>query len=83
MLSSENYHHEIRITVRFADLDAMGHLNHAKYLTFMEQARVLYVREVCGFGGSWENFGMILARVACDYHQPVSFAEVVIILLPL
>jgi len=75
----ENYQHETRITVRFADLDAMGHLNHAKYLTFMEQARVLYIQQVCELAGGWDNFGVILANITCDYLQPVAFAETVTI----
>jgi acyl-CoA thioester hydrolase len=75
----DNYNHEIHITVRFADLDAMGHLNHAKYLTFMEQARVLYIQHVCELADGWENFGIILANITCDYHQPVAFAEIVTI----
>jgi len=73
----EQYHHETHITVRFADLDVMGHLNHAKYLTFMEQARILYIQQVCELEKGWENFGIILASLSCDYHQPVAFAEVV------
>ena len=75
----ENFHHETRITVRFADLDTMGHLNHAKYLTFMEQARVLYIKQVCELADGWDNFGVILANITCDYHQPVAFAEIVTI----
>lgn len=75
----EDYHHITKITVRFADLDVMGHLNHAKYLTYMEQARVLYIRDVCGFEGTWEEFGVILANITCDYHMPVAFAEEVTI----
>lgn len=55
----------------------MGHLNHAKYLTYMEQARILYMRDVCGFSGSWESLGMILASIACDYVMPVAFAETI------
>ncbi len=71
----DNYHYTTKITVRFADLDVMGHLNHAKYLTYMEQARVLYIRDVCEFQGTWEQFGVILANATCDYHLPVAFAE--------
>jgi len=71
------YQHKTQITVRFADLDVMGHLNHAKYLTFMEQARILYIQDVCDFHGKWEDFGIILASVTCDYLQPVAFAEVI------
>ena len=79
MSQPENYHHKIQISVRFADLDAMGHLNHAKYLTFMEQARVLYIQQVCELADGWENFGLILANINCDYHQPVAFAETITI----
>lgn len=77
MQTPEHYQHQTPITVRFADLDAMGHLNHAKYLTYMEQARILYIRDVCGFDLSWEDFGVILANIICDYLQPVAFAEVI------
>lgn len=73
----EHYHHHIQLTVRFADLDVMGHLNHAKYLTYMEQARILYIQEICGFKGTWEQFGVILANATCDYHMPVAFAEAI------
>lgn len=73
--SPDDYHHITNMTVRFADLDVMGHLNHAKYLTYMEQARVLYIREVCKFDGTWEEFGVILANATCDYHLSVAFAE--------
>ena len=79
MPKPENYHHITHITVRFADLDVMGHLNHAKYLTFMEQARVLYIQQVCELAEGWQNFGIILASLTCDYHQPVAFAETVTI----
>ena len=30
------------IEVRFGDLDALGHVNNARYLTYMEQARIGY-----------------------------------------
>lgn len=79
MPTPEKYKHTTHITVRFADLDAMGHLNHAKYLTFMEQARVQYIQLICELTDGWENFGVILASVTCDYIKPVSFAEIVTI----
>ena len=30
--------HQVKIDVRFADTDAMGHVNNAKYLTYCEMA---------------------------------------------
>jgi acyl-CoA thioester hydrolase len=67
------------IEVRYADIDAQGHLNHAKYLTFMEHARFKYLEHV----GLWkradgfEKLGQILASVTCDYKRPVKLGQVV------
>ena len=76
----EGYQHRTPLTVRFADLDTLGHLNHATYLTYMEQARICYVRDVCGWQGfreNWGSLGMILARAEVDYKRPVAFGDAV------
>ena len=62
-------HHE---HVRFRDLDDLGHVNNAVYATFLEQARIEFLRR---FGATQED--MILARLEIDFRAPVSFgAEV-------
>ncbi len=71
----EGYRYQIPIEVRFADLDVLGHLNNAKYLTYAEQARIVYVRDVCGWEGDWRNLGMILARTEIDYKLPIDFKD--------
>lgn len=71
----EGYRYHTPITVRFADLDALGHVNNAKYLTYIEQGRVLYVRDVCAWTGGWETFGMILAKVTLDYQLPLRWND--------
>ncbi len=38
----------LEITVRFRDLDAMGHVNNAVYLTYFEEARVEYLKAASG-----------------------------------
>ena len=40
--------HRVDITVRFADTDAMGHVNNADYLTYCEIARIRYWTDVTG-----------------------------------
>jgi acyl-CoA thioester hydrolase len=68
-------HHE---HVRFRDLDALGHVNNAVYATFLEQARIQFLRR---FGATQED--MILARLEIDFRAPVSFdAEVEIEVRP-
>ena len=53
----QNFRFSFPVEVRFADLDALGHLNNAKYLTYAEQARILYVRQICGWDGDWRKLG--------------------------
>jgi acyl-CoA thioester hydrolase len=71
----ELFRHAMSMNVRFADLDALGHVNHAKYLTYMEQARMAYATDVWGWNGDMDKLGMIVARVAVDYRQPLFFND--------
>lgn len=41
--------HRTTIKVRFADLDPYDHVNHARYLTYFESARIEALEEI-GFG---------------------------------
>ena len=40
-----------RVDVRFADCDPLGHVNHAVYLTYLEQARFGLWARLWGFTG--------------------------------
>jgi acyl-CoA thioester hydrolase len=73
----EHFRHITSIAVRFADLDALGHLNNAKYATFIEQARIEYVQEVCGWRGEWHTLGMILAKIVIDFKAPIRYGDLV------
>lgn len=70
-LSRFNIHFEY--DVRFSDLDAMGHVNNARFLTYLETARVDYFSEVLGWSGKVEEFNLILARAEIDYRAPIHF----------
>ncbi len=64
------------IEVRYGDLDPQGHLNNAKYLTYLEQARIQYLRRLGLWdGGSFLDLGIILADVHLTYHVPVHFGQ--------
>jgi acyl-CoA thioester hydrolase len=60
------------IEVRFRDCDPMGHVNNAVYLTYLEQARFAYWRELAR---GRDKPGMILARMECDYRRPASVGQ--------
>lgn len=65
-----------RLDVRFRDCDALGHVNNAVYLTYLEQARLHFWRASGLAGGAGEQApGVILARVEIDYRRPATFGE--------
>lgn len=71
----DNYKYQQTIEVRFADLDVLGHLNNATYLTYCEQVRIRYIQDVCGRSDKWDQLGMILARTEIDYLQPITYDD--------
>ena len=62
-----------RSSVRFRDCDAMGHVNHAVYFTYLEQCRLTFWREVTG--GPSPHTRVIVARAECDYRAPAHFGD--------
>jgi acyl-CoA thioester hydrolase len=60
--------------VRFRDLDPMGHVNNAVFLTYIEQARAALLAEV-GAATGLEDMNMIVARVEIDFRAPVRFGQ--------
>ena|SRR5471030_430509 len=62
-----------RLSVRFRDCDAMGHVNHAVYFTYFEQGRLTFWREVTGTPSPHTR--VIIARAECDYRAPAHFGD--------
>ena len=60
--------------VRWSDVDIMGHVNHARYLSFFEDARMtLLASSPAGLAGMHGSRGYIAARVAVDYLWAAEF----------
>jgi acyl-CoA thioester hydrolase len=60
--------------VRWSDPDQLGHVNHARYLSYFEDARMaLLALSPSGVPGAPGERGCIAARVAVDYAAPVAF----------
>ena len=60
--------------VAFRDLDVFGHVNNAVYLTYLENARVTYMREVLGVD-SLSALLVIVASVKIDFRSRASLGE--------
>ena len=75
-----DFSHRVAIDVRFADTDAMGHVNNAVYLTYCEMARIRYWTDVTGEPVSAGHEGaesLILAEARITYRAPVFHGETV------
>lgn len=62
------------IDIRFADLDAYGHVNNAIYFTYLEHARVKMFQEY--FGAFLDSSLLFLVvRAECDYRLPITLND--------
>jgi len=71
----DGYRHVHSQEVAFRDLDAFGHVNNAVYLTYIENARIGYVRDVLGIE-SLEGLLLIVASVKIDFRSRANLGEV-------
>lgn len=70
-----SFRNRLFFQVRFSDLDAMGHVNNARYLTFFEEGRAHWFREAWGLPLESTAYPVIVARVELDYLAPIPFGE--------
>ncbi len=77
-----DFAHRRTVEVRFADTDAMGHVNNAAYLTFVEAARLAWWSVVTGEAVQREGDraeGLILAEAELAFRSPILFGEAVVV----
>lgn len=70
------FHFYHPIEVRYGDIDAQGHVNNAKYLTYIEQARRAYLLHLTLWDGkSFMEVGTILAQASVNYLAPIHLLQ--------
>ncbi|MCX8084080.1 MAG: acyl-CoA thioesterase [Calditerrivibrio sp.] len=64
------YQYTGKIEVRYSDLDAYGHVNHATYFTYLETVRTnIFINE---FEELLKNdIHLIIVSASCDYKKPI------------
>jgi acyl-CoA thioester hydrolase len=66
----------LRFRVPFGDVDMMGHVNNAKYLTYFETARTEYISAQFGADGlSNMKESIIIAHAEVDYKSPARWND--------
>jgi acyl-CoA thioester hydrolase len=62
--------------LRFADLDANGHINNGSFIELMENARVSYLRRIVrplGVKGGLPRFRLVIGRIETDFKRQMFF----------
>jgi acyl-CoA thioester hydrolase len=57
--------------LRFADLDANGHVNNGAFIELLENARVSYLRKIVRSG--LPRFRMVIGRIEADFKRQMFF----------
>ena len=70
----DGYRYVYTQEVAFRDLDAFGHVNNGVYLTYIENARIGYARDVIGIE-SLEGLLMIVASVKIDFRSRANLGD--------
>lgn len=76
-IDKSKYSHWTKVETRWRDMDAIGHINHAIYLTYMETSRVELLKNI-GFSAltkETEN-SAILGGLEINYLMQASHPEV-------
>jgi acyl-CoA thioester hydrolase len=60
--------HETRLQTRWTDFDLLGHVTHAAYPVFLDEARDAFLRERVG---SFDEFPYVLVHVSIDYRREI------------
>ena len=60
------------LPLRWSDLDAFNHVNNARYLTFLEQARIEWFESI---GEPWvtEDFAPVVASATLNFKRPIEY----------
>lgn len=78
-LDPSGYRHVHPVRVRFAETDAMGVVHHSRYLLYLEEARVAWMRAL---GHDYtrlreEGIDFAVIEAFVQYRRPLRFDEVV------
>ncbi|MCL4351561.1 MAG: acyl-CoA thioesterase, partial [Firmicutes bacterium] len=64
--------HITKVRVRFGETDMAGHVNNAVYLSYLEEARINFLRDTL----EMEDTPLILASIKLDFLRQVFFREI-------
>lgn len=62
---------DYEVPLRYSDMDLFGHVNNARYFTFLEEARIAWFETCVPQKWDFRKHGVLVARNEMDYLKPV------------
>jgi len=64
--------YRIQVGVRWGDMDALGHVNNARFFSYDEDVRLGFFNKLMADDPRfWTDYGLILAHIGCDFLAQV------------
>jgi acyl-CoA thioester hydrolase len=77
---------KVPVQIRWRDLDALGHVNNAVYITYFELARLAYIRALLEPDAPIDRrtmlpveFQFIVAEVNCRFRSPATLSDELVV----
>ncbi len=68
----------VPISVRWRDMDSMGHVNNAKYISYLEEARVRWMLGVEGVAMT-DRIAPVVAATNVNYRLPIVWPNDIVV----
>lgn len=66
--------HRVEVQMRFADTDALGHVNNGSFIVYAETGRLEFLRILGSAARS-----LILAHLSIDFRRQIHFGEAIVV----
>lgn len=63
----------IPMSVRWRDMDAMGHVNNTVYFRYMEQARIAWFDALVPDRQARSALGIVIVSTSCNFRKPLTY----------
>ena len=62
-----------RQSIRWGDMDALGHVNNVTYFRYLEQARIEWVYGLHPAGDAYESSDPVIVNASCTFLEPLVY----------
>jgi len=78
-MKAKDFPFSLEQEVVFRDIDVMGHVNNAVFVTFLETIRTKYLMHFMDIDETLTALPVILGKLSCTFRSPAHFGEILTI----